>query len=116
MSFNYSPDGPGFTVPRPIEDRTAELAIVRTVAPTPVAAAPADKTLTTILDAVDKHAAEIRRLAATTAAKATRERVRAAIADLQQLDAHLSEGDAAKREAETATAFNDWATAPGGKR
>jgi len=116
VSFKYSSEGRGFTVPVPLEDRTVELSIVRTVAPVPVATAPADATLTALLAAVDTHPKEIRRLAATPAVEATRERVRFAIADLQQLDAHLAEAEGVKHDAEQARFFQDWATAPGGER
>jgi len=114
--FSYTPEGQGFTVPVPLEDRTVELSIVRTAAPVPIATAPADDTLAALLAAVETHPKEIRRLAATPAVEATRERVRFAIADLQQLDAHLAEAEGVKHDAAHSRFFQDWATAPGGER
>lgn len=43
--FNYTPEGPGFKVPAPLEDRTVPLVKVRS-APAPIMAAPADSPLT----------------------------------------------------------------------
>lgn len=63
-----------------------------------------------LLDALDEHAERIRELAGTRDTAGTRERVHGAIADLQQLDAHLAQADRDAREAETAEAFADWAT------
>jgi hypothetical protein len=116
MTFKYNGEGPGFVVPTPLEDRTVELSIVRSAAPVPIAPAPADATLAALLAAVDTHPKEIRRLAATPAVAATRERVQFAIADLQQLDAHLAEAEGVKRDASQSKFFQDWATAPGGER
>lgn len=62
-SFNYTPEGRGFTVPAPLEDRTVPLVKVRSV-PAPIMAAPADEPLTSehrrVLDEVDTLAREAR--------------------------------------------------------
>lgn len=64
MSFNYCPEGRGFTVPKPMEDRTVELPKVRASAPTPIMAAPADQPLTAehrkVMDEIDTLAREAR--------------------------------------------------------
>lgn len=46
MSFNYTPEGPGFRAPAPLEDRTVQLPRVRAAAPAPIMAAPADEPVT----------------------------------------------------------------------
>lgn len=46
---------------------------------------------------------------------ALREELARMVATAQQLDAHLAEAERVAREAETADAFTDWATAPGGE-
>jgi hypothetical protein len=64
VSFNYSPEGRGFTVPAPLEDRTVLLPRVRT-APAPIMAAPADEPLTAehrrALDEIETLAREARK-------------------------------------------------------
>jgi hypothetical protein len=63
--FNYSPEGRGFTVPAPLEDRTVLLPRVRTAAPAPIMAAPADEPLTAehrkALDELETLAQEARK-------------------------------------------------------
>lgn len=62
--FNHSPEGRGFTVPAPLEDRTVILPRVRT-APAPIMAAPADEPLTAehrkSLDEIETLAREARK-------------------------------------------------------
>jgi len=62
-SFNYSPEGPGFRVPAPLEDRTVPLVKVQAV-PAPIMAAPADEPLTVehrrVLDEIETLAKEAR--------------------------------------------------------
>lgn len=70
MTYNYHPDGPGFTVSPPLEERTPlgddtlPLPIVKTAAAA-IMAAPADLPLTDqhrkVLDELDTLAAEARR-------------------------------------------------------
>lgn len=64
MSFSYSPEGRGFTVPVPLEDRTLPLPIVQNTAPAPIMAPPADQPLTPehrkALDEIETLAQEAR--------------------------------------------------------
>jgi len=65
VSFNYHPEGPGFTAPAPLEDRTVRLERVRPAVPAPIMAAPVDGPLTTehrkVLDEIETLAKEARR-------------------------------------------------------
>lgn len=65
MIFNYHPEGPGFTAPVPLEDRTVQLPRVRTAAPAPIMAAPVDQPLTAehrrVLDEIETLAQEARK-------------------------------------------------------
>ncbi|GAB3656663.1 hypothetical protein [Glycomyces tarimensis] len=107
----YRYEGRGFVVgPDLVEEDTTELRIVRAAAPAQLAETSHDADRAALLDTLDQHTTRIRELAATNDTDGTRERIHGAIAALQQLDANVAEANRAKRDKETAKAFNDWAT------
>jgi len=65
VNFDYHPEGPGFTCPVPMEDRTVQLPRVRSTVPAPIMAAPVDEPLTVAhrkaLDEIETLAGEARK-------------------------------------------------------
>lgn len=120
MSFSYRGEGPGFTVPRPLEDRTVELAIVRNPAPEPVAAEAEADTAASLMAELTEPMEFVERLMAGRANSLTRAQLQAelrkVIAAAQALDGHLSEADRVDADAATAVEFDHWLNAPGGER
>lgn len=74
-----------------MNDDTTELSTVRDTTPAQITETTEAATLKALLDAVDEHAKRIRKLVGTRDRSGTHERIHGAIADLQQLDAHLAD-------------------------
>lgn len=74
-------------------DDTADLSMVHAVTPAQITETTEAATLKALLDAVEEHAKRIRKLVRTRDRAGTHERIHGAIADLQQLDAHLADAE-----------------------
>lgn len=117
MSFNYHPEGPGFTAPVPLEDRTVQLPRVPK-APKRVAAE-VDEAAGIMAD-LETHMNMIGLLMPGRAQELARLQIDAELGGLitaaQRLQGHLAELSNPVEDPEREKAFEDWRTAPGGER
>jgi hypothetical protein len=101
-----------------IDDTTA-LPIVPTALKAITAASEESET-EALIDELTDRLSGVRVLAPSradeTARAALREEIARMVATAQQLDAHLTAGDWADRDAATSPQFQDWLTAPGGTK
>jgi hypothetical protein len=117
-SFNYTPEGRGFTVPAPLEDRTLQLPRLskKTL---PRVSAEVDEAAGIMAD-LETHMNFIGLLMVDRARELARLQLDAELTGLitaaQRLQGHLAELANPVENPERDKAFEDWRTAPGGER
>lgn len=115
--FNYSPEGRGFTVPAPLEDRTVQLP--RIPKDPKRVAAEVDEAAGIMAD-LEIHMNTIGLLMPGRAQELARLQLDAELGGLitaaQRLQGHLAELAKPVEDPEREAAFEDWRTAPGGER
>jgi hypothetical protein len=117
MTFNYSPEGPGFRAPAPLEDCTV---ILPRLSKEPKrVAAEADEAAGLMAD-LEIHMNTIGLLMPGRAQDLARLQLDAELAGLitsaQRLQGYLAELTSPVEDPERDKAFEDWRTAPGGER
>lgn len=119
MSFNEHPEGPGFRVPPPLEDRTVILPRVKRT-PEPVAAVADAGEADGLVAEIAACTVQVQRFMPARADLVPRTHLRSQVAKLvaaaQRLDSLLSELDRANVSTSNDAAFIDWLHAPGGER
>jgi len=116
-SFNYTPEGPGFRVPAPLEDRTVQLP---RLAKTPKRVAAEVDEAAGIMADLEVHMNVIGLLMPGRAQEIARLQLDAELGGLitaaQRLQGHLAELGTPVENPKRQKAFEDWRTAPGGER